>query len=213
MQRMVVRLITTSPCRELQPTDASPSCLHVVQPGVSEAGDIVFRLKIADDSPFELKGLDLVTSVHLNLRESLMGFEKRTVLVHLDGRHIQIAKQGGKVTRPGSIDRIVGAGMPRERDIGERGDLYIRYEVFFPQDGWLQGREEAQRALSSVLPPPRQGIQALEGGDVEVIDAVDFVEAGVKRDDIGRNQPKRRQQDGDFWQEETEAPAGGCAGQ
>lgn len=103
--------------------------------------------------------------------------------------------------------------MPRERDIGERGDLYIRWEVSFPQDGWLEGRDEAQRALSSVLPPPRQGIKPAEGEDVETTDAQSSVERGVQSAEIGRNQPARPQERDDFWQDETEAPSGGCAGQ
>lgn len=181
------------------------------QPGVPEPGDIIFRLRLVDESPFELKGLDLLTVVHVDMRDALMGFDKRTVLVHLDGRHIQVEKKDGRVTRPGSLDRLVGEGMPRERDIGERGDLYIKWQVRFPEDGWLQGRDEATRSLSSVLPPPRSGIQA-ESEEVELVDTSDMLEE-AKGEDVGRNQPKKPQEEEEFWEDETEAPAGGCAGQ
>ncbi|PWN25260.1 DnaJ-domain-containing protein [Jaminaea rosea] len=125
------------------------------EPGVPQAGDIIFRLKLQENEAFQVKGLDLMTTITLPLREALLGFEEpQTVLVHLDGRHVQLSKPGGKVTRPGSVDRLVGQGMPRERDLGPRGDLYIKWAIAFPADGWLEGRGEAHRALSSVLPPP-----------------------------------------------------------
>ena len=186
------------------------------EPGVPEAGDIIFRLRLDEDPVFTVKGLDLMTTVHLPLRQALMGFdEARTVLVHLDGKHVQMAKKAGKVTRPGSIDRLVGQGMPRERDLGPRGDLYIKWQIVFPQDGWLEGRDDAARALSSVLPPPRSLAAASESDEVDSEDVSDAVEEG-KEDEFGRNQPTQRRDDGDgdgFWEDETEAPRGGCPAQ
>lgn len=173
-----------------------------------EPGSIIFRLALKEDPSFKLKGLDLLVEVHLTLREALMGFD-RTVLVHLDGRHIKISKPAGTVTKPLSVDRVEGEGMPQERDIGERGDLYIQWHVDFPADGWLDGRGEAERALSSVLPPPRPGIPAED--DTEIAD-VQVQRGGASMDDFGKKQPRSRPQDEDeFWQDETEAPSGGCA--
>lgn len=175
------------------------------QPGVPQAGDIIFKLVLRNDNTnFTIKGLDLMATVHLTLRESLMGFS-RTVLVHLDGRHLSVNKSHGEVTRPGSLERIVGEGMPRERDMGDRGDLYIEWEVDFPQDGWLEGRDDASRSLSSLLPPPRAWIPAED--DTEVTESHT---QSAREAEFGRNQPKWTQQE-EFWEDETEAPQAGCA--
>lgn len=194
------------------------------EPGVPQAGDIIFRLKLQENEAFQVKGLDLMTTITLPLREALLGFEEpQTVLVHLDGRHVQLSKPGGKVTRPGSVDRLVGQGMPRERDLGPRGDLYIKWAIAFPADGWLEGRGEAHRALSSVLPPPRnfaavdgdgEGEEEGEGKE----DVSDAVEDAGKGEEFGRNQPTQRRDQGQedgagFWEDETEGPRMGCPAQ
>lgn len=98
--------------------------------------------------------------------------------------------------------------MPRERDLGTRGDLYIRWEVDFPQDGWLSGREEAQRNLSSVLPPPRGDIASVEEETEVTIGSL----TEAKIESFGNNQPRAPQGQEDFWEDETEAPQAGCAG-
>lgn len=185
--------------------DLLPTTHCLAQPGVPQAGDIIFKLVLRNDNTnFTIKGLDLMATVHLTLRESLMGFS-RTVLVHLDGRHLSVNKSHGEVTRPGSLERIDGEGMPRERDMGDRGDLYIKWEVDFPQDGWLEGRDDASRALSSLLPPPRASIPAED--DTEVTES--HTQA-AREAEFGRNQPKWTQQE-EFWEDETEAPQAGCA--
>ena len=149
--------------------------------------------------------MDLFAKVHLTLGESLLGFS-RTVLIHLDGRQIRITKRPGQVTRPGSIDRIVGEGMPRERDLGERGDLYIQWEVDFPEDDWMRGKPATdQQHLRQILPQARSDLPAED--DTEVIEPLT---RSARIQDWGKNQPERRQQE-DFWEDETDGPQAGCA--
>ncbi|PWN39770.1 DnaJ-domain-containing protein [Ceraceosorus guamensis] len=105
-------------------------------PGVPEAGDLIFTLQLQPHTSFEIRGLDLHTKCHITLSESLLGFE-RTILTHLDGRHLKWKSKSGKIVRPGETQRVVGEGMMREGDRGERGDLYITWEVDFPPDDFL----------------------------------------------------------------------------
>ena len=96
-----------------------------LQPGVPEAGDLIFQLSLQEDPSFSLNGLDLLCTCRLTLSEALLGFD-RTVLTHLDGRQIRVERRAGTITRPGDVQRVRGEGMMTQGDRGERGDLYIR---------------------------------------------------------------------------------------
>lgn len=115
--------------------------LSCTQPGM-EPGDIIFAVKQKPHPTFTVKGLDLLTTVRLTLSEALLGFD-RTIVTHLDGRNIKLSRPvpgqaGAKIVRPGDVERIRGEGMPKEKWIDQRGDLYIQWEVDFPEDSWLQ---------------------------------------------------------------------------
>lgn len=117
------------------------------------ASSIVIVLKLKDDPTFEVSGLDLLVPITISLQESLFGFN-RVILTHLDGRQIKVdrTKTPGKktkVTKGGSVERIKGEGMPGKT--GERGDLYIRWEVDWPEDGWADGEkaEELKKVSDS----------------------------------------------------------------
>ncbi|CAO1615740.1 unnamed protein product [Sympodiomycopsis kandeliae] len=180
------------------------------EPGVPEAGSIIFRLSLREDSnnnQFQLKGLDLFTKVHITLQESLLGFD-RIVLIHLDGTPIKVSKRPGKVTTPNSVDKLVGLGMPRENDLGERGDLFIQWQVDFPQDDWLDDNLILQDQLRNILPStPKSDTSIQQDGNAKVLEPL---VRQSRLDQWGNNQPHRKQQD-DFWQDETEAPQAGCA--
>lgn len=104
---------------------AHSDLLAYKQPGVPEPGDLIFQLSLQPHASFEVEGLDLETTCRLTLSEALLGFD-RTILTHLDGRHLRVARKAGVVTRPGDVQRIRGEGMMTQGDRGDRGDLYIR---------------------------------------------------------------------------------------
>lgn len=173
------------------------------EPGV-KAGDILIELKMQKDKAFEVKGLDLMTTVRLTLVEALLGFS-RTVLTHLDGRHLKVLRS--KITRPGDVDVIKGEGMPQYRDRNQtKGDLYIRWEVDFPTDAQLASDPAIRQALQSALPPARPD---LETTSETIEDQCEPVPAKVEQ--FGSNQariPGQGHMNDDGWEDHDEMGGG-----
>jgi DnaJ family protein A protein 2 len=141
------------------PDDASP-------------GDIIFELSEADHSVFKRAGDDLHADLNITLSEALTGFN-RVVLLHLDGRGIQInVKQpSGKVLRPDEVIKVQGEGMPVKRsDI--KGDLYLSIKIEFPKDGWLKDQADVDRVRAVLPVPPEKKYKVGETPDV--VDEVSF---------------------------------------
>jgi DnaJ family protein A protein 2 len=145
------------------------------EPGV-KPGDIHIALKLEPDDAFQVQGLDLLTTVRLTLVEALLGFS-RTVLTHLDGRHIRVTRT--RITRPGDIDVVRGEGMPRFHDRNQtKGDLYIRWEVDFPTDAQLSSDPSLRAALQNALPPARPDLESTAD---TIHDDVDPVPANLEQ--------------------------------
>ncbi|KAK0530739.1 hypothetical protein OC834_003206 [Tilletia horrida] len=132
------------------------------EPGVSQAGDIVFVLKLKTHPTFEIRpdqagepSADLEATVHLTLSEALLGFD-RTVLTHLDGRSIRINKRTGHITRPGDVQCLRGEGMPQGGLLERKGDLYINWVIDFPDEDWLAKTDTT--SLARLLPAKRPDI-------------------------------------------------------
>jgi DnaJ-class molecular chaperone len=96
-------------------------------------GDVVFRLHARGHARFQREGDNLHTTVHLTLREALVGF--RRVLKHLDG-HDVVLDFPATVTQHGISRTIAGEGMavPVDRVSSQAafGDLIVHFEVRFP---------------------------------------------------------------------------------
>lgn len=121
----------------------------------TQPASIIFELKQKPHPSFQVFGLDLLTTVQLTLSEALLGFS-RTVVTHLDGRHIQVSKARGDVVRPGQLDLVKGEGMMDQRYQDRRGDLYIKWEVEFPPGDWAKSVDAD--ALLALIPPKRAGM-------------------------------------------------------
>ncbi|KAL4401788.1 Hsp70 binding protein [Malassezia pachydermatis] len=118
----------------------------------SKPASIIFELEQKPHDTFEVKNLDLLAKVRIPLSEALLGFS-RTILTHLDGRHIHVTKAKGDVIRPGQVDVIKGEGMMDQRYYDQKGDLYISWDIEFPSKEWAQTVDE--ETLASLLPPKR----------------------------------------------------------
>ena len=72
------------------------------------------------------------------------------MFVHLDGRGIRIdSRRGERVIVPGAEFIVKGEGMPkRGKAKGDRGDLYIKFEVEMPSVSWAS-RTDPQVSLSA----------------------------------------------------------------
>jgi len=77
---------------------------------------------------FTRDGNDLHMNMEISLKEALLGFEK--TYKHLDGHEFEVAKTG--VTRPMSVKKIKGEGMPLHGTPSEFGNLHVKFTVVMP---------------------------------------------------------------------------------
>lgn len=151
----------------------------------AESGDIIFELEEEEHPIFRRAGNDLLANIDISLAEALCGFS-RVVLKHLDGRGIEIAhpKTPGAILRPSQVLKVTGEGMPH-RHGEDRGDLYLRVNVNFPEDGFAT--RDILSKLESLL--PAQGKQRIEGSPIDEVDydpAANIDDFGA-RDEYGRS--------------------------
>ena len=93
-----------------------------------ETGDVIFTIKTKAHDQFTRKWDDLKTTMHISLKESLVGFEK--YITHLDGHKVKVSKKG--VTAHGSVITIKEEGMPiKYRE--SRGKLLVDIIVDYPK--------------------------------------------------------------------------------
>ncbi|KAG0196992.1 hypothetical protein BGX33_001036 [Mortierella sp. NVP41] len=105
--------------------------------------------KGAGGSRFGRQGNDLAAKVKVSLTEALCGFSK-VLLTHLDSRGIYVEHPRGEVIRPGQIRRISGEGMPKRNLPPEKGDLFVKFDIEFPDDHWT--KDESLKELENILP-------------------------------------------------------------
>lgn len=93
-----------------------------------ETGDVVFKIHTIPDSRFTRQWNDLQTTLHITLKESLIGFSK--TITHVDGHEVKVERKG--VTPYGDVIVIKNEGMPiRQRDT--YGNMKINIVVDFPK--------------------------------------------------------------------------------
>lgn len=92
-------------------------------------GDIMIRVEEVKHPVFERKNDDLEMVQKIDLKSALFGgvFE----LEYLDRNKVTCKLNGNEVVKPGMVKMLKGWGMPRSD--GERGDLYIKFDIIFPE--------------------------------------------------------------------------------
>ncbi|KAJ5897291.1 hypothetical protein N7504_007579 [Penicillium tannophilum] len=136
-------------------------------PGVLP-GDVVFEIEQKPHPRFQRKGDDLFYQAEIDLLTALAG---GTIHIeHLDDRWMTVNIAAGEVIVPDAIKVIPGQGMPSFRH-HDHGNLYIKFDVKFPQKDQLQNLE----LLEKVLPPRIQQTQPpadamVEDFEIESID-------------------------------------------
>ena len=73
-----------------------------------------------------------------------MGFEQ--TIKHLDGHEVQIGSK--TVTKPKQVRKFDNEGMPKHHGGGSFGDLYVQYEVEFP-DALTEDQKKKIREIFS----------------------------------------------------------------
>eukprot|EP01027_Heterolobosea_sp_BB2_P023809 GEZU01035817.1.p2 GENE.GEZU01035817.1~~GEZU01035817.1.p2 ORF type:complete len:411 (-),score=131.32 GEZU01035817.1:124-1356(-) len=147
-------------------------------PGV-KAGDVIFVVKTKEHPVFTRDGNHLIMKKSISLTESLTGVEMR--IRHLDGRSVIIKSAPGEVIKPNTLKTVKGAGMPIHRRPFDFGDLYIKFDVDFPD----RFSEKGIKALEAVLPPKtrvKKGETDAEFEEEVVLGEPD-VHGGVSYDD------------------------------
>ncbi|CAN2389374.1 ATPase activator activity [Pristimantis euphronides] len=136
-------------------------------PGV-EPGDIVLVLQEKENESFQRDGNDLHMIHKIGLVEALCGFQ--FTFKHLDGRQIVVKYPPGKVIEPGSVRVVRGEGMPQYRNPFEKGDLFIKFEVQFPENNWIN--PEKLTELEDLLPARPETANIT--GETEEVDLQEF---------------------------------------
>jgi DnaJ family protein A protein 2 len=145
-------------------------------PGI-EPGDIIIVLQQKEHAVFQRVGNDLKCSHMLGITEALCGFE--FCLKQLDGRDLVVRNPPCNVITPGSQRCVLNEGMPLYRNPFERGNLYIKFEITFPPNKFIQPSQI--KILESLL-PERQPAEMPVGEHVEEVDLVELDPAHQRTD-------------------------------
>lgn len=115
-------------------------------------GDVVFVLAQKKHDTFLRKEGDLLLQKKITLVEALCGAQ--VLIEHLDGRKLMCSTQPGEIIKPGHVKTIDEEGMPHQRNPFVKGKLYIRFDIEFPQDGWVtpQRAQILHQALPKATP-------------------------------------------------------------
>jgi DnaJ family protein A protein 2 len=117
-------------------------------PGL-QPGDVVFEIEQKPHARFTREGDDLIYKCEIDLVTALSG--GTLYIEHLDDRWLAVDIIPGEAIAPGSVRMVRGQGMPSPRH-HDFGNLYIQFEVRFPEKGWTQD-DAAFESLRAILPP------------------------------------------------------------
>lgn len=120
------------------------------QPLVGERGDLIVVLVQAEHPVFIRRQNDLfLRDIHINVTQALCGFVH--CFQHLDGRTIYITNKAGDVIKHAELRVVTGEGMPLRNNPFERGDLFVEFNIDFPDDNFAT--IEQMQLLEALLPP------------------------------------------------------------
>ncbi|KAI9296736.1 DnaJ-domain-containing protein [Neoconidiobolus thromboides FSU 785] len=111
-------------------------------------GDVEIILEEKPHAIFKRSKDDLFMNKKISLNAALTGGIFH--ITHLDGRKLEVSILPGETIKHGEIKSIEGEGMPSRRH-HVHGNLYITFDVEFPENGWATPEHLAQ--LEKLLPP------------------------------------------------------------
>lgn len=97
-----------------------------------EAGDLIIQLVMKKHSTFTRRGADLFMKKTITLLDALTG--AKFIVKHPDGSKVKIVSEAGTVIKPGSKMTAEGKGMPFYKKSYESGNLFIEFDVKFPEN-------------------------------------------------------------------------------
>lgn len=158
-------------------------------PGLTP-GDVIVELECSKHDKFVRQGDHLFYKKKITLMESLAGFEFK--FEHLDGRIIHVKSTPGSVYPHGCFKSIQDEGFPTSRNPFVHGNLYVEFEVVWPDN--FAAKHKA--AIAKILPGPKPGANTCEvekGAEVEEVVLTD-VDMDIER---ARIKQEQRQGNGD----------------
>ncbi|KAM4619522.1 dnaJ homolog subfamily A member 4 [Polymixia lowei] len=160
------------------------------EPGL-EPGDVIIVLDQKEHDVFQRQEDNLIMKLDIKLVDALCGFKK--TIPTLDNRMLIINTQPGEVVKHNDIKCVQNEGMPIYKDPCEKGQLFIKFQVEFPEKHWLP--EHLMFQLERLL-PPREDVMVLD--DMEEVDLCE-VDA----------QSQQRSYSAEAYEEDEEGPRGG----
>jgi len=131
-------------------------------------GDVQVVLEQEEHPYFKREGAQLFFKKKISLVEALTGLQFH--LEHLDRRVLKISSDPGQIISPGSVKCIRDEGMPLQKNPTQTGNLYIEFDVQFPDVATMTPavRQQLVKLLPTGTPEP-----SLEGkGDGTVEEAL-----------------------------------------
>lgn len=158
-------------------------------------GDVVLVVEQQEHEVFKRRGNDLFMTKKITLYEALCGF--KFLLTHLDGRQLLIQGKPGEVVKPDAVMCVNGEGMPNHKNPFISGELYIVFDVEFPQSI----PESLHAKFREILPQP-EDTPMVDEDDPKVEHHV--CETVTPEELRARQQQQRTQGPGEAYEEDDE---------
>ena len=107
--------------------------------------DIIFIIRDKPHPTFKREGSDLKYNASISLKQALCGLVVKVPT--LQGDYITVNNKN-EITKPNTVKRISGRGLPFPKEPTKRGDLLVAFDIKFP-DSLLSGTKEL---LTEILP-------------------------------------------------------------
>jgi len=176
------------------------------KPGVLP-GDIIFVLQQKPHAYFERDANHLIMKKKINLVEALTGVEFN--ITQLDGRILHAKVKKGTIVKPNEILQIDKEGMPSLANPFEKGNLYIKFDIEFPDSIPMPFIPHLQK----ILPKPENAEETTSKKDAEEVYMTDYKEPKSNK----KQQQGRREaygdEDEDDEEHDGEGPQVGCRNQ
>jgi DnaJ family protein A protein 2 len=159
-------------------------------PGL-EPGDVIVQIKVRQHRMYKRKGADLLYKKKISLFESLTGAP--FTIEHIDKKTYLIESTPGTVIKPGELKTIIGLGMPFYKTPYNFGNLFIIFEVEFPEGEKLSSK--SLQRYNKVL--GEQNIPLEFDKSIPVQTLIEFNES-QKNDKFGADDEEEEQEGGHY---------------
>ncbi len=178
--------------------DQAPGC---------QAGDIIVTVVEKEHGFFKRQDRDLHCKVSIDLITALVG--GRVTIKHLDDRVLEANLLPGQVIRPDDVRILRNEGMPAHRQPFSRGDLFVRFDMTFPDPSKWPLNPEMISHLEKLL-PTRSAASSKAPAASENVEEVHFIEMSASESRQQQQKSSRRSTPRD--EEDDDEDMGGQGG-